>query len=184
MDDIVTSIQRIVADVAANPKVRKELTDVAIVIANDPEAQILVRQILKESLVDNQRLKDSWKEVWNSDQARKAFDLAGDKLEPVIRKIGDDLIGSRELGINPNFARVLRSQILGKDRQWIVAIPNHGEDPTQLPQLEISQEAMPYPIVYLANPENVQLAITDAKATITGEANRIKDADSVEANAK
>ena len=184
MDDIVTSIQRIVADVAANPEVRKELTDVAIVIANDPEAQKLVRQILKESLVDNQQLKDSWKEVWNSDQARKAFDLAGDKLEPVIRKIGDDLIGSRELGINPNFARVLRSQILGKDRQWIVAIPNQGDDSTPMPQIETSTEAMPYPVVYLANPENMQLAIPDAKATTAGTSYHDKNADSVEANAK
>ena len=60
------AFQRIVADVAANPEVRKELTDVAIVIANDPEAQKLVRQILKESLVDNQQLKDSWKEVFGT----------------------------------------------------------------------------------------------------------------------
>ena len=184
MDDIVTSIQRIVADVAANPEVRKELTDVAIVIANDPDAQKLVRQILKESLVDNQQLKDSWKEVWNSDQARKAFDLAGDKLEPVIRKIGDDLIGSRELGINPNFARVLRSQILGKDRQWIVAIPNQGDDSTPMPHIETSTEAMPYPVIYLANPENMQLAIPDAKATTAGTSYHDKNADSVEANAK
>lgn len=184
MDDIVTSIQRIVADVAANPEVRKELTDVAIVIANDPEAQKLVRQILKESLVDNQQLKDSWKKVWNSDQARKAFDLAGDKLEPVIRKIGDDLIGSRELGINPNFARVLRSQILGKDRQWIVAIPNQGDDSTPMPHIETSTEAMPYPVVYLANPENMQLAITDAKVTTAGGSNHDRNADPVEATAK
>lgn len=182
MDDIVTSVQRIVADVAANPEVRKELTDVAIVIANDPQAQQLVRQILKESLVDNQQLKDSWKEVWNSDQARKAFELAGDKLEPVIRKIGDDLIGSRELGINPNFARVLRSQILGKDRQWIVAIPNQRDGSTRVPRFETSTEAMPYPVVYLANPENMQLAVTDTKATMPGGVNHGKQTDSVEAN--
>ncbi len=184
MDDIVTSVQRIVADVAANPEVRKELTDVAIVIANDPEAQQLVRQILKESLVDNQQLKDSWKEVWNSDQARQAFELAGDKLEPVIRKIGDDLIGSRELGINPNFARVLRSQILGKDRQWIVAIPNRRDSSTRVPRFETSTEAMPYPVVYLANPENMQLAISDAKSTSTDGANHGKQADSMEADAQ
>lgn len=182
MDDIVTSIQRIVADVAANPNVRKELTDVAVVIANDPEAKKLVRQILKESLVDNQRLKDSWKEVWRSDEARQALDLAADRLEPVIRKIGDDLIGSRELGINPNFARVLRSQILGKDRQWIVAIPQPDDAPQQRPRVELSREAMPYPIVYLANPDNTQLAITDAH--VRTDMNRVGSGDSMEATAK
>ena len=182
MDDIVTSIQRIVADVAANPNVRKELTDVAVVIANDPEAKQLVRQILKESLVDNQRLKNSWKDVWSSDEARRALDLAADRLEPVIRNIGDDLIGSRELGINPNFARVLRSQILGKDRQWIVAIPDQDDAPQQLPRIELSREAMPYPIVYLANPDTTQLAITDAD--IRTDINRVENDDSMEATRK
>ena len=184
MDDIVTSVQKIVADVAANPEVRKELTDVAIVIANDPQAQRLVRQILKESLVDNQRLKNSWKEVWNSDQARKAFELAGDKLEPVIRKTGDDLIGSRENGINPNFARVLRSQILGKDRQWIVAIPNQGASSTRVPRFQTSTEAMPFPVVYLANPENTQFAVNDTKSMTTGGEHHYKKSHSVEVNAQ
>ena len=87
--------------------------------------------------------------------------MAGDRLEPVIRKIGDDLIGSRELGINPNFARVLRSQILGKDRQWIVAIPVQGDRKKQQLRIETSTDSMPYPIVYLANPDNTQLAITN-----------------------
>ena len=123
--------------------------------------------------------------IWNSDQARKAFDLAGDKLEPVIRKIGDDLIGSRELGINPNFARVLRSQILGKDRQWIVAIPNQGDDSTATAaDRNFNGKQCLIPIVYLANPENMQLAITDAKVTTAGGSNRDKNADSVEASAK
>lgn len=184
MDDIVTSIQKIVAEVAANPKVRKELTDVAIVIANDPEAQTLVRQILKESLLENQRLKNSWKAVWNSDQARQAFDLAGDRLEPVIRKIGDELIGSRELGINPNFAKVLRSQILGKDRRWIVAVPRQGDFPAGRPRVETTTEAISYPIVYLANPENSQLTDTASKANMAGAANQRDDSAAEEANAK
>lgn len=149
MDDIVASIQKVVADVAANPAVRRELADVAGNIASDPETQQLVRQILKETLVDNQRLKEAWREVWSSDDARQALDLAGDRLEPIVRQIGDDLIGSREQGINPNFARVLRSQILGKDRQWLIAVPT--ADTIAQPIIERASDSMPYPIVYLAD---------------------------------
>ena len=156
MDDIVISIQKIVSDVAANPSVRRELAEVAGNIASDPETQQLVRQILKETLVDNQRLKDAWQEVWSSDDAERALDLAGDRLEPIVRQIGDDLIGSREQGINPNFARVLRSQILGKDRQWLVAIPNSSEAATPHPIIEMASDSMPYPIVYLADEGNNQ----------------------------
>ena len=62
--------------------------------------------MLKESIVDNPKLHEVWQEVWQSDQATRAFDLAGARLEPVVRQIGDDLFGTREKGINPDFARV------------------------------------------------------------------------------
>ncbi len=149
MDDIVASIQRIVSDVAANDAVRAELADVAGKIAGDPEARQLVRNILKETLVENERLQEVWSGVWTSDEARRALDLAGDRLEPVVRQIGDDLFGSQEQGINPDFARVLRNQILGKDRRWIVLTPTH--DTASMSSIEVAEESMPYPIVYLAD---------------------------------
>lgn len=152
MDEIVIAVQEILAAIAANETVRHELTDVANGLAADPETQKLVRQILQETLLENQRLRDVWTNVWSSRDAQAALDLAGDRLEPVIRQIGDDLFGSREEGINPNFARVLRNQILGKDRQWIVAtVALEKGDANPLVKLAYSTEPMPYPIVYLAD---------------------------------
>jgi hypothetical protein len=149
MDDIVVSVQRIVSDVAASDAVRSELADVASGIAADPKSRQLVRDILKETLVDNQRLQQVWGSVWTSDQAQRALDMAGDRLEPVVRQIGDDLFGSQEEGINPDFARVLRNQILGKDRRWIVLTPAHG--PPLTSTIAVADESMPYPIVYMAD---------------------------------
>lgn len=152
MDEIVIAVQEILAAIAANETVRHELTDVANGIAADPETQKLVRQILQETLLENQRLRDVWTNVWSGRDAQAALDLAGDRLEPVIRQIGDDLFGSREEGINPNFARVLRNQILGKDRQWIVAtVASEKGDADPVVKLAYSTESMPYPIVYLAD---------------------------------
>lgn len=149
MDDIVMSVQRVVRDVAASDAVRSELADVANGIAADPETRQLVQVILKETLIDNQRLKDVWGSVWTSDQAQRALNLAGDRLEPVVRQIGDDLFGSQQEGINPDFARVLRNQILGKDRRWIVVSNETGSAPTSM--IEVADASMPYPIVYLAD---------------------------------
>ena len=149
MDDIVLSVQRIVSDVAASDAVRTELADVANGIASDPKARQLVRDILKETLVENQRLQEVWGSVWTSDQAQRALDMAGDRLEPVVRQIGDDLFGSQEEGINPDFARVLRNQILGKDRRWIVLTPT--SDAPSTAAIEVADESMPYPLVYLAD---------------------------------
>lgn len=155
MDDIVVSVQNIVTDVAANDAVRRELANVAADISSDPQTRQLVREILKETLVENQRLREVWSSVWSSDEARKALDMAGDRLEPVVREIGDDLFGSEEQGINPNFARVLRNQILRKDRRWVVAHAAANTDVSSPSIIHIARDSMPYPIVYLADRNEV-----------------------------
>lgn len=156
MDDVVVAVQKIVVDVTANQTVRRELGAVASDIAADPEARQLVRVILKETLIDNERLKEVWSSVWTSDDARAALDMAGDRLEPVVRSIGDDLFGTREEGITPSFARVLRNQILGKDRRWIVAtkmdvdVGSQSQTKLTQPTIPLSPIAIPYPIIYTA----------------------------------
>jgi hypothetical protein len=75
--------------------------------------------------------------------------MASDRLEPVVRSIGDEIFGTRDGGIDPDFARVLRNQILGKDRRWVVAklvppqtaVDNH---------IRVAQETMVFPVVYMA----------------------------------
>ncbi|MCG8649330.1 MAG: hypothetical protein MI861_05835 [Pirellulales bacterium] len=148
MDEIVVAVQRVVTDVSANATVRSELSDVADDLAADPETRKLIRSILKETLLDNERLRKVWNDVWNSEEARRTLTLAGERMEPVVREIGDDLFGTEQEGIDPNFARVLRNQILGKDRRWIVATLSDQPDAHRL---EVSDERMPFPIVYLAD---------------------------------
>ena len=156
MDEIVEAIQRTIADIAANQAVTNELGDVAKSLLGDPQAVGILRDVLKESIVDNAQLRTVWRDVWSSDQARRALDVAGDRLEPVIRAIGDDLFGNEQQGINPDFARVLRNQILGKDRRWIVATladpggDSVGERGEPIP-IRASADSMPYPVIYLAD---------------------------------
>ena len=42
------------------------------------------------------------------------------RFEPTVRRIGELLIGTPESGITPEFAAVLRNQVLRKDRRWLV----------------------------------------------------------------
>ena len=62
---------------------------------------------------------------------RQAVQLAADYAEPSVRRIGDLLFGTREAGIAPEFAQVLRNQILDKDCRWLVL-----ETPAQARPLE------------------------------------------------
>lgn len=120
-DDIATAIQQSMIEVAGSAKVRRELAAAAETIAADAETRALVRTILRESIVDNQSLRQVWREAWTSDEAQAAIADASRALEPTIRKIGDELMGSRELGIDPAFARLLRNQVLQKDQRWVIA---------------------------------------------------------------
>lgn len=157
MDDVVASVQNTVIDVAANEAVRQELGAVASDLAADPKARELVRSILKETLIDNPRLRQVWSTVWTTDEAQRALNLAGDRLEPIVRQIGDDLFGSQAEGITPGFARVLRNQILGKDRQWLVARRSSGQPPVDsaspVIRIQLAADSMSYPIVHLADSE-------------------------------
>ncbi len=156
MDEIAAAVQQTVAEIAAKKAVTDELAAVAGSIASDPETLRLFRDILRESIVDNPQLHQVWQEVWESDEARSAIDLAGQRLEPVVRQIGDDLFGTQEEGINPDFARVLRNQILGKDRRWIVATPLDHSEATATMVIQPSDRTMPYPLIYLADRRETQ----------------------------
>ncbi len=156
VDDFVIAVERIVADVAANRAVRGELAGELDRLAHDPEATRLARSILRETFVENRRLRQSWREIWTSEPARETLARVGETLEPTIRQIGDELFGTREGGIHPDFARVLRSQILRKDRAWLVARPRTREpdrDPgaTSPPLIRRAENAMSYPVVFLAD---------------------------------
>lgn len=151
MNSIVKAVQRIIADTAANKEVRRELAEVADLVAADPETQKLVQTILRETFVDNPKLRETWVRVWKSEKAKAAFDLAGSRLEPVVRQIADDLFGNDIDGINPNFARVLREQILEKDRRWIVAERRRKPSLSSIKIIDVSDERMLYPIVHMAD---------------------------------
>lgn len=123
LDDILESQKRIFLDLSQNERIRDELENVFQEIASDKEFQALLKAVVRESVIENKRLHAVWTENFQSDEAKTAMRLAGKRLEPVVRQIGDELFGTRETGINPDFARVLRNQILGKDKRWITARP-------------------------------------------------------------
>lgn len=121
--ELVAAQQRILVDVSKNERIRAELSQVVQQVAGDEEFRRLLMTVLRETVVDNRQLHEVWVRNWQSADAKRAVALAGAKMEPLVRQIGDELFGTRDGGIAPGFARVLRNQILGKDRRWLVAVP-------------------------------------------------------------
>ncbi|MEM9828626.1 MAG: hypothetical protein AAF958_18710, partial [Planctomycetota bacterium] len=159
LDEVADAVLKMVGEASANPKIRRAIGHAASTMAEDPLTRKLLRQTVRESLVDNQRLRDVWKAALESPRARAAMDAAGDSIEPLVREIGDQILGTPEAGISPGFARVLRRQVLGRDRRWIVIDgdtsgdqPGSAEGDTVT--IEDAGTEMDYPIVHLVAPES------------------------------
>ncbi len=118
--DILAVQRKILEDVGQNQQVRDAVRRNLSRVIDDPEFRAIVWQIFREVLVDNPRLRQRLEQRWNTAEARQAVELAADYVEPCVRRIGDLLFGTREEGIAPEFAQVLRNQILDKDCRWLV----------------------------------------------------------------
>lgn len=154
-EEIAIAIQRTLADVAKNPKIRGELGSAVSSLVDDPQSRQLISVLLRETLIDNPKVRQVWIDVWSSNEAQSAFDRAGDLVEPLVRKLGDEIIGSPERGIDPGFARVLRHQILGKDRRWIIAEDVSGDlDNSQ--RIEVGFGDANYPLLPMAESQDLE----------------------------
>lgn len=156
-DELLAVQRRIIIRLMNDPEVRSELSDVGSLLVNDKDLRSLLRTVLRETMVENAELHAVWLAMWNRQETQQALQLASERLEPVVRQIGDELFGTREGGVSPSFARVLRNQILGKDKRWIVVEPmskEGGASSGEVPLLMRVDDDTPYPLIVLANPEN------------------------------
>lgn len=148
-DDLAAVLQRTLADLFRNPTVRAELAAAASALADDPETRALMGAVLRETLVESTAVRKVWAEVWSSAEAKAAYDAASARLGPLVHQIGVEMMGSPQRGIDEGLARVLRHQILGKDRRWVVATEanHHRETATRI--LRGSGDPV-FPVLYLA----------------------------------
>ncbi len=128
-NDILAVQRKILEGVARNQRVREAVRRNLSQIIDDPDFRSIVWQVFREVLMDNPRLRQRLEQRWHTEEARQAVELAASYVEPCVRRIGDMLIGTRETGIAPEFAQVLRNQILDKDCRWLVLNTPSGSVP-------------------------------------------------------
>jgi hypothetical protein len=150
-EDFIVANGRIMESLSENAEIHKVLTEVGSDLLEDAELRRFLLKVLRESVLENEELRERWREIWNSERASAALADAADRLEPAIRAIGDELFGTREGGITPEFARVLRLAILEKDRRWIV-VSERVKDSGLLPQSSTVDEDRFRPVLELAAP--------------------------------
>ena len=151
-DQFIQVTEDVVKRSLENPKVKDALKRNLRRVAEDPELHELIKEIVREAIVDNQALRLEMEAYLDDQQTQAAFDVAGDRLEPVVREIGDLIFGTRERGVTPEFSRILRSQILKKDRRWFVMVPTYREVvPGQRIEIVYADTPMSYPMGFGGN---------------------------------
>ena len=134
-DEFVEVTQDIVKETAANKAVQKAVRSNVQKIVEDPAIQKVVWSIIKEAIVDNPRMREAMEKHWTGPKAKKAFQIAGKRLQPTVHRIGELLFGNLNEGITPEFQTVLRNQILGKDKRWfLIQLP---DEPIQSPNTRL-----------------------------------------------
>lgn len=149
-DDLVDLVRQIVKDVAANTKIRTAFRSNLTSIVDDREFQQIVWKILQDVLSDPQPWREVMDKHWKSEATRAAFQIAVERLEPAAQSIGEQLLGSPDAGITPEFARVLRNRVLLKDQRWFVLRKRTGNrsapvptDSSGIPQLTVAFDHPP-----------------------------------------
>jgi hypothetical protein len=151
-DHFVATAEKIVSRVSRDPDVQRIIRRNLKTVAEDPQLRDIVWQVLRESILENHQLYTALDEYWQSDETRMALKVASSSFEPTVRKIGDMVFGTRDKGVSPEFARILRLQILTKDRRWFLlrtARDNAQQDVARgsIP-ITIASEPMPFPIEF------------------------------------
>ncbi|MDA1230656.1 MAG: hypothetical protein O2856_07775 [Planctomycetota bacterium] len=169
-DEFVAVTQRIISRVSKNERVRRVIRESLRKISSDPELQAIIWSVVQESILHNENLKTSLRDYWLSAEVQNALQVANVRFEPTARAIGDAIFGNREEGITPEFSRVLRSQILQKDRRWLVVVPI-GTDHLRQPQdagksggdlhIGIAKESMEFPLRFEGTTQSPLTMMTD-----------------------
>jgi hypothetical protein len=122
-EEFVKLQTQVLAEVTADPQVQQVVRRSLGRVLEDADVQQLAWEIVREVLVENPRMHEALAGHWRSRKTQAAIQQAAAWFEPVGRRIGQLLLGTPEEGITPEFARVLRNQILLKDRRWLVLQP-------------------------------------------------------------
>jgi hypothetical protein len=120
MPELIQVVRDTLQEVAANPRVHKAASNTFNRLVDDPELTRLVEDIFAEVVVENPRLHEELRKRWDAPQTQQAIKQLSQRWEPVLRRIADQVFGTPSQGITPEFAAVLRNQILTKDRRFFV----------------------------------------------------------------
>lgn len=127
--EVADAIRLVARDTVENPEIGPVIREAILQLVSDRDFSRLLTAFVKEVFLDNPEFHAAMERRWRSPEVRKTIGFISDRLEIATREVADLLLGTRETGISPEFARVLRAQILKKDARHILVDPGDAKRP-------------------------------------------------------
>lgn len=164
VDDFVAATERVVRAVSQNREVREVIRESLHSTATDSQIRELTWSVFRDAFLTNPAVHQALQNLLESSDAKEAIRLAGVAFEPAVRDIGDAIFGNREDGISAEFSRVMRLQILLKDRRWLQVVPRSvGSGRSQTVRIQAGTDQRQFPLEFegrqqspLTVPESIQ----------------------------
>lgn len=121
--DILQVVEDIIVETSANAQVRQTTRQAMSELFHDPELRETLVAILKDVIGDGAWIQQSMQKHWESDAGQRVARVLEEIIDPWLHEVGVSIFGTNE-GLTPEFVAVLRSQVLMKDRAWIVWNPS------------------------------------------------------------
>lgn len=128
-DEFYALAKDIMKEIAENSEVKRAGKEGVDQLLKDEEIKSLIKETLWKILFENERLKQVFQNNFSNERVLAAIQETSNKFEVKIREIGDETFGTFEEGITPEFAGILRNQILQRDHRWLILrYRNNAED--------------------------------------------------------
>jgi len=126
--EFVDLVNDVLRDMVENERIEETVRKAIARMADDPEVRELIARMADDLVLHNDQLHQVMQEHWQGPRAERAIRIASDRLEPTVRRLADLVLGTQTEGITPEFALVLRRQILQKDSRWLLLEPGAPTD--------------------------------------------------------
>jgi hypothetical protein len=112
--------KKIMQELVANEAIRSTSREVAAELFHDPMLRQLISESLTETFADAEPMRQAMRKRWESEQGQRFLFNLQQMMEPWFRELGAELFGTPQDGLTKELVAVLRTQILAKDKQWLV----------------------------------------------------------------
>lgn len=126
-EPLLEALGEVAIDLRESAKLRAVLRETLRELLDDPQLRQLLTSTVQRVSQDDGSLRALIDQELSSRAAQRLRLRLERVLDPWLREAGARLLGDPDGGLTPQFAAVLRSQVLLKDRSWIVIEPFEGE---------------------------------------------------------